>query len=235
MAAERGAYIHYNPNYRLELDAHRTGASIPFDAPRSNLIMPLRCFNCDFVVNSAKYKTLGKQRHRLMKHETGPSGHGAGPGEYSDEYRCLTPECLKPHDHSMDLRAHCRYMNHLLPKRYCTDVEIDAMSVSASGLHAAVNVPSIQGPYRGTGLLDRLYEERLRMEPDRGAGPQKYRTPDISPDSPSSSGSRRNRHWAHSYEAFPMERDNHPDMRGWARRYHRSRSPPGRILDHWPP
>ena len=217
MDAVRGAYIHHNPRFRFDLDADKLGTCIPCDAPRSNLILPLRCFNCDFVVNGAKYRTLGEQRYRLRKHETGISGH-----RESTDYCCETPECEEEFNNSLDLRAHCRSTHHLLPKRYCTDVGIDAMSVCEGGLHEWTNEPGEQGR---TGLLDRLYRQRIGTMSGQGICLPRYCSPQVSPGTPSSSGSRRNRHLAHSYDARSSQRDNRPDYRGWKKRYHRARSP----------
>ena len=108
---------------------------IPGDAPRSDLELPLKCFNCDFTVGHGKYPALETQRWRLMTHETGKSGHGWGPCTY----RCVYVSCGKWFNNSFHVRVHCRNEFHALPKRYCTKVEVEAMSVLDDGLSRISN------------------------------------------------------------------------------------------------
>ena len=214
---------------------------IPKDAPRFSLLFPLRCYNCDFVVNSDKYSTLSVQRWRLSKHECGKSGHHSDPVAY----RCWCGELLPT---SMALRAHCRYLVHALPKRFCTEVEVEAMKTLPEGLGLYTNhrVESLSHSDHKPRALDAILTAQCRGRTEKDPESQRhwiapmrddlvaYCTPEISPGSPSSSGSARNRRSAHYFNALQgSNADNLSNTRCVKvyRRYRRSRSPPAM----WPP
>ena len=215
--------------------------NIPKDAPRSSLLLPLRCYNCDFVVNSDKYSTLSEQRWRLSKHERGRSGHLHDPVAY----RCLCGESFPT---SMALRAHCRQLIHALPKRFCTEVEVEAMKTLPEGLGLYTNhrVESLSHSDHKPRALDAIFTEQRRGRTEKDPESQKlwdaptrdgllmYRTPELSPESPSSSGSARNRRSAHYFSALQGSNADSLSNTGCVkvyRRYCRSRSPPAM----WPP
>ncbi len=214
---------------------------IPKDAPRSSLLLPLRCYNCDFVVNSGKYCTLSEQGWRLSKHECGKSGHQLGPVAY----RCW---CGDSFPTSMALRAHCRDQVHALPKRFCTEVEVEAMKTlpEGLGLHTNQSVSSLSHSDHKPRALDMIFTAQLngRIEKDPESqrhweattrdGLLAYHTPEVSPRSPSSSGSGRNRCLAHYFNALQGSNADSLSNTGCVkvyRGYRRSCSPPA----VWPP
>ena len=239
------AYLRDNPKwYEPPLfveDAALAYTYIPKDAPRSSLLFPLRCFNCGFVVNTDKYRTLHEQRWRLSKHECGKSGHQHDPVAY----RCFCGESFST---SQALRVHCRQSVHPLPKRFCTEVEVEAMKTLPEGLGLYTNrrVESLShsdhNPCALDVILTEKYKGRIAKYPDSQAlwdaptseGLLSYRSPGISPESPSSSGSVRNRRSAHYYNALQGSNTDSLFNTGCVkvyRRYSRSRSPPVT----WPP
>ncbi len=237
------SYLRGNPKW-MEPLCHSNDLPytlIPKDAPRSSLQLPLRCFNCDFVVNNDKYCSLTEQRWRLSKHECGKSGHHLGPCAYS----CLCGESFTT---SMALRAHCRDQAHALPKRYCTEVEVEAMKTlpEGLGLHTNQSVSSLSHSDHKPRALDMIFtaqlnsriekdpESQRHWEPTMRDGLLAYRTPELSPASPSSSGSRRNRCSAHYFNALQGSNSDSLSNTGCVkvyRGYCRYRSPPA----VWPP
>ncbi len=228
------SYVRPNPAWREHIDGDAPHTLIPGDAPRSDLQLPLRCFNCDFVVNSCKYQTLETQRWRLMRHEVGKSGHGWGPCSY----RC---SCGMWFTNSFDLRQHCRNEGHGLPKRYCTKVEVEAMATLSTGLGRGSNFPQPDPKPRA---LDEIFTYQLandadgavhqrHFSPPKRDGLRAYRTPDVSPRSLSSSGSRLARCVAHHYNALQGLNTDSVVNTGYVKvyqRYRRSRSPPRCVM-----
>ena len=229
------SFVRSNPAWREHIDGDAPHTLIPGDAPRSDLQLPLRCFNCDFVVNSCKYQTLETQRWRLMRHEVGKSGHGWGPCSY----RC---SCGKWFTNSVDLRHHCRSAGHGLPKRYCTKVEVAAMATLPTGLGRASNFPQPDGKRPLDETLTHHVESanddegilhRQCFSPPKRDGRMAYRTPDVSPRSISSSGSRLARGVAHHYNALQGLNTDSVVNTGYVKvyqRYRRSRSPPRCVM-----
>ena len=214
---------------------------IPEDAPRSSLLLPLRCYSCSFVVNTDKYGTLQEQRWRLSKHECGKSGHRQDPVAF----RCL---CGGMFSTSQALRVHCRQSAHALPKRFCTEVEVEAMKTLPEGLGIYTNqrkeslCHSDRKPCALDAIFTEKYKGRIAKDPESQGlwdapvrdGLLSYRSPGISPESPSSSGSVRNRRSAHYYNALQGSNTDCLFNTGCVkvyRRYSRSRSPPAM----WPP
>ncbi len=212
------------------MDGAMPYALIPGDAPRSDLQLPLQCFNSDFTVDGRKYQSLETQRWRLMKHEVGKSGHGWGPCSY----RC---SCGTWFTTSVDLRQHCRNEGHALPKRYCTKVEVEAMATLPAGLGRGSN---FQPPDSKPRALDEIFTQQLANDangtvnqrwfsPPKRDGLRAYRSPNVSPRSPSSSGSRKARCVAHHYNALQGLNTDSVVNTGYVKvyqRYCRSRSPP---------
>ena len=215
-------------------------ALIPEDAPRSSLLLPLRCFGCSFVVNLNKYRTLHEQRWRLSKHECGKSGHQEDP----IAFRCLCGEVFST---SQALRIHCRQSGHALPKRFCTEVEVEAMRTLPEGLGIYTNQcrESLSHTEQRPRALDAIFtekqKERIAKDPNSQGlwdaptrnGLLAYSSPGVSPRSPSSSGSVRNRQSAHYLNALQGSNTDCLHNTGCVKihRYSRSRSPPAM----WPP
>ena len=170
-----------------------------------------------------------------MKHETGKSGHGWGPCSY----RCVHPSCGMWFTNSLDLRQHCRDEFRALPKRYCTKVEAEAMAVLPAGLCRNSNTQPTGSQVRA---LDEIFTRQFTsvgsadsvsakkgFSPPKRDGLRAYRSPNLSPKSPSSSGSRENRSNAHHFNALEGLNSDSVVNTGYVRvyqRYVRSRSPP---------
>ena len=229
------SFVRSNPAWREHIDADVPFALLPGDAPRSDLQLPLRCYNCDFVVNSCKYQTLENQRWRLTGHEVGKSGHGWGPCSY----RCA---CGKWFTNSIDLRHHCRSEGHGLPKRYCTKVGVTAMATLPTGLGRASNFPMPDGKRQLDEILTQQIESandeegiahRQCYSPPKRDGRMACRTPNVSPRSISSSGSRLARGVAQHYNALEGLSTDSVVNTGYVKvyqRYRRSRSPPRFVM-----
>ncbi len=232
-ACKEQSYVRNNPKWEEEVDGAMPYTFIPPDAPRSDLQLPLRCFNCEFKVTNDKYRSLAEQRWRLSRHEMGRSGHGYGPCTY----RCF---CGRWFANSSDLREHCRDEGHALPKRYCTKVEVDAMMFLPDGLGRTSNYAAALDPSKPR-PLDAIFTEKIDSREEREPGRQRhftppmrdglkaYRTPGVSPRSPSSSGSRRDRRSAHHFNALQGLNSDNICNTGCVKvyhRYHRSRSSP---------
>ena len=223
------AFVRSNPKWKENVDGAMPYALIPGDAPRSDLQLPLQCFNCDFTVDGYKYPSLETQRWRLMRHETGRSGHDWGPCAY----RC---SCGTWFTNSFDLRQHCRNEGHALPKRYCTKVEVEAMATLPTGLGRGSNYQPSDSRPRALGEIStrQLARDERGDRNQRGFSPPKrdglraYRSPGLSPRSPSSPGSRDARCDAHHYNALEGLNTDSVTNTGYVkvyRKYRRSRSP----------